>query len=477
MAFEKRDLKKKSQDMSAWYTDVILKSELADYAPVKGCMVIRPYGYAIWEGIQKYLDGLIKFRGVQNAYFPLFIPESFLNKEKEHVEGFSPQMAVVTYAGGEELKEKLVVRPTSETVMYEMYKQWTRSYRDLPILINQWNNVVRWEKRTYLFLRTSEFLWQEGHCAHASHDESMEIVLWALKVYGDIYQNLLALYGVAGVKSESEKFAGAAKTYTYEMLMPDGKALQGCTSHDLGQNFAKAFDWTVLDKGGERLYPWQNSWGLSTRSIGGLVMGHGDDAGLVLPPKVAPIQVVIIMIPGSSESTYRFTKEITSKLEEAGVRVKWDVSENESAGYKFNKWELKGVPIRMEIGDKETTGDSVTVVRRDDGQKLLVSKGESSSVILSLIDRIQDSMLSKHKSFTEANTRRADSYDEFKKIMVGPKGFISAFWCESPECELKIKEETKASNRCLPLSAKEEKGKCVYCGKEAKYRWLFAQAY
>ncbi len=477
----KKYIASKTENFSDWYTDVILKAELADYSPVKGCMVIRPYGYAIWEEIQKYLDKLIKDSGVDNAYFPIFIPESYLNKEKEHVAGFSPETAVVTFAGGEELKEKMVVRPTSETIMYEMYKRWTQSYRDLPILINQWNNVVRWEKRTHLFLRTSEFLWQEGHCAHGTYEESMERVFWALGAYVDTYQNLLALYGIAGVKSESEKFAGADKTFTYEMLMPDGKALQGCTSHDLGQNFAKAFGWTVTGKDGNPLYPWQNSWGLSTRSIGGLIMGHGNDDGLTLPPNVAPKQVVVVLIPGTSESVYKYSKEVYSAVSEK-FRSEWDPRENETAGFKFNKWELKGVPVRIEVGEKEEQGKTVTVVRRDTSEKISFGFDELMAKLGSLLDEIQENLLKAHKKFTVENTHEASSYEEFKKIMGGPRGFINAFWCENPECEARIKGETKATTRCLPVDtttgeAKEEKGKCVYCGDNAVHRWLFAQAY
>jgi prolyl-tRNA synthetase len=471
--FDKKLLKKKSENLSDWYTDIILKAKLADYAPVKGCMVIRPYGYALWEGVQHYMDPLIKEHDVENAYFPLFIPESFINREKEHVEGFAPHMAVVTIAGGEELKDRLVVRPTSETIMYQMYKQWTQSYRDLPIRINQWNNVVRWEKRTYLFLRTSEFLWQEGHCAHATHEESQKTVRWALDTYIDTYQNLMALYGVAGVKSESEKFAGADQTYTYEMLMPDGKALQGCTSHDLGQNFAKAFDWFVQDKTGQKLYPWQNSWGFSTRSIGGLIMTHSDDSGLILPPAIAPVQVVIIPIPGASEATAKFALEQKRELKEAGIRVKCDETEGESVGFKFNKWEVRGVPVRLEIGDKEAAEGVVTMLRRDTMEKSKVKISEVAKVLTTM----QTELLARHKKFTEEHTHVVDSYDEFKTIMSSVRGFLSAFWCEDKACELSIKKETKATTRCLPLDAKEEKGTCIYCGKEAKHRWLFAQSY
>lgn len=471
----KKFLAKKSENISDWYTDVILKSELADYAPVKGCMVIRPYGYAIWEGIQKYLDALIKQKGVNNAYFPIFIPESYLNKEKEHVEGFAPHLAVVTIAGGEELKEKLIVRPTSETIMYEMYKKWAQSWRDLPILINQWNNVVRWEKRTYLFLRTSEFLWQEGHCAHATHEESMSFVLWALDSYKKTYQDILSLYGLAGVKSESEKFAGADKTFTYEILMPDGKALQGCTSHDLGQNFAKAFDWKVQGQKGEDLYPWQNSWGLSTRSIGGLIMAHGEDNGLVLPPKIAPTQIVIIPIPGSQNSL-KLAENLLNQLQEE-FKCELDNRFGETAGFKFNKWELKGVPIRIEIGEKEVTENKVTITRRDTGEKIFSSLDGGSRILKEILDDIQKNLLEKHKKFTEENTHAVNSYDEFKEIMKISRGFIKAFWCENAGCEAKIKEETKASTRCLELDAKEESGVCVYCAKKAFHRWIFAQSY
>jgi len=478
MAFEKKELKKKSENISEWYTDVILKAELADYAPVKGCMVIRPYGYAIWEGIQQFMDSLYKEHGVQNAYFPLFIPEKLLNREKEHVVGFAPHMAVVTIAGGEELKEKLIVRPTSETIMYEMYKKWAHSWRDLPILINQWNNVVRWEKRTYLFLRTSEFLWQEGHCAHTTHKESLETVLWALGVYQKTYNELLGMYGIAGIKSETEKFAGAKTTYTFETLMPDGKALQACTSHDLGQNFSKAFDWTVLDQKGEKLHPWQNSWGYSTRSIGGLILSHGDNAGLVLPPAIAPIQVVIIPIPGSSEGVFNYARQIEDELSNMTfsgkqIRCLLDIKEGETAGFKFHKWELKGVPLRIEIGERELKDKRLQASSRDILQRIEL-KVESVSAYLK---DIQNRMYEKHKKFTEDNTHKVDSFTEFKDIMTTRRGFIQALWCEDKFCEAKIKEETKASTRCLPLDAKEEKGECIYCKKPASHRWHFALSY
>ena len=474
--FDKKGVTKKSVNISEWYNDAVLRAELADYAPVKGCMVIRPYGYALWESIQSFLDKLIKGKGVQNAYFPIFIPEKFLEKEKEHVEGFSPQLAVVTIAGGEELKERLVVRPTSETVMYDMYKKWTHSWRDLPILINQWNNIVRWEKRTYLFLRTSEFLWQEGHCAHLTPPENMETVLWALHSYEKTYNELMAMYGVAGVKSDSEKFAGGDKTYSFEMLMPDGKALQACTSHDLGQNFAKAFDWTVLDKTGQKIYPWQNSWGFSTRSIGALILAHGDDQGIVLPPNIASIQVVIIPIKLTADILI-YCSNLKDDLENDGIRVKVDNRDTKTVGWKFNEWELKGVPIRIELGDNELKSNELTLSRRDDSNEIKIQKSKSKFQIKEILDKIQKSLFEKMKKFTLANTHSVDSYDEFKKIMETTRGFIKALWCENPDCEKKIKEETKATNRILPLDTKEEKGSCIYCKKAARNRWLFAQAY
>lgn len=462
-------------NLSEWFNDVVLKSELADYAPVKGCMVIRPYGYAIWEGIQQFMDKLIKDRGVKNAYFPLFIPMHFLEKEKDHVAGFAPELAVVTVGGGEELVEKLAVRPTSETIMYEMYKKWTSSWRDLPILVNQWCNIVRWEKRTYLFLRTSEFLWQEGHCAHATHEENMDTVMWALDMYEKTYHDLLAVYGIKGRKSNSEKFAGAGDTYTLESLMPNGKSLQSCTSHDLGQNFSKSFDWSVQGKTGEKIYPHQNSWGFSTRSIGGLIMAHGDPNGLVLPPQIAPIQVIILPIPGHNKAAAA-SQEIFRQLK-SRYRVEIDDREGETAGFKFNKWELKGVPLRIEIGDRDVDTGSVIIYRRDIGEKQTVSLDNLVSVVADLLTDIQTNLFNKHKKFTQEHTFKADTYDEFKNIMNTTRGFISAHWCENPECEAKIKSDTKATTRCLPLDAPEENGSCVRCGAKSTHRWLFGLSY
>ncbi len=471
----KKFIKLKSEDLSEWYNDLVVKAELADYSPVKGCMVIRPYGYSIWEKIHDFMNPFIKEKGVQNAYFPLFIPESFLKKEKEHVEGFAPELAVVTHGGGQKLTENLIVRPTSETIMYEMYKKWTQSWRDLPVMMNQWCNVVRWEQRTYLFLRTSEFLWQEGHCAHATDEENQDMIQWALNLYKKTYNDLLAIYGITGVKSNSEKFAGAGKTYCIEALMPNGKALQAGTSHDLSQNFAKSFDWSVQDQNGAKLYPYQNSWGMSTRSIGGLIMVHGDDNGLVFPPQVAPVQVVIVPIPGHQKAA-KLANDIFAKIK-SNYRCKIDDIEGETAGFKFNKWEMKGIPVRIEIGDKEADVESVIVVRRDTLEKQTIKVTELTKTIDNLIIDIQNSLLEKHKKFTQGNTFKVDSYDEFKKIMSTTRGFISAHWCENSECEAKIKQDTKATTRCLPDGQPEEDGVCVYCGKPSKHRWLFAQSY
>ena len=472
--FEKKKLIKKSENFSAWYQDVILKAELADYAPVKGCMIIRPYGYAIWENIQKIFDGMIKKVGVKNAYFPLFIPEHFLKKEKEHVEGFSPVVAVVTVGGGEKLEEKLIIRPTSETIMYSMYAKWLKSWRDLPILINQWNNIVRWEKRTYLFLRTTEFLWQEGHTVHETHEEALKEVECILDKYVHLYREYFAIDGIAGKKSESEKFPGAKDTYTYEMLMPDGKALQGCTSHDLGQNFAKVFNIKFLGRDGKQQIPWQTSWGLSTRSIGALVMVHGDDNGLVLPPCLSPIQIIIIPVL-KNDLLIKEAEKIQEELKD--FRVEIDLRDGHSFGWKINDWELRGVPLRIELGEKEVKEKIFTLVRRDNFEKIKIKKDNLKKEIKLILDSIQKSLLERSRKFIKENTHSANDYVEFRKIMKSKKGFIRAFWCEDEKCEAKIKEETKATIRCLPLDTKEEIGKCVYCNKPAKRKWIFAQAY
>ncbi|HEY4496066.1 MAG TPA: proline--tRNA ligase [Candidatus Paceibacterota bacterium] len=474
--FAKRDLPKKSENLSDWYNKIILMAELADYGPAKGTMIYRPYGFAIWELVQKEMDRLIKERGVDNGYFPLFIPESLLKKEQAHVEGFSPELAVVTIGGGEELSEKLVVRPTSETIMYDAYSRWIHSWRDLPLMINQWNNVVRWEKRTYLFLRTTEFLWQEGHTAHATHDEAWDMVRWAMDMYQKVYRELFAMPGYVGRKSESEKFAGADTTLSFESLMPEGKALQSCTSHDLGQNFSKAFNISFLNSEGATEHVWQTSWGLSTRSIGGLIMMHGDDAGLVLPPRLAPVQVIVLPVR-TEEKILISCEEVAETLRESGVRIKVDSLDNESLGSKINKWELKGVPLRIEIGMREIDQGTITAVRRDTGEKLNFLRDNLKTEMQTLLSRVQDNLYQKAEEFLKENTRSVDTYDEFKKTLSINRGFLSAFWCEGAECEAKIKEETKATTRCLPLDTEGQDGICVYCGAKAKHRWLFGQAY
>lgn len=475
---EKKQLIKKSEDFTGWYTDVILKSDLADYAPVKGCMIIKPYGYAIWENIQKVLDAKIKEAGVKNAYFPLLIPESLLKKEKEHVEGFSPELAVVTIGGGKKLKEKLIVRPTSETIIYEMYSQWIKSWRDLPMMMNQWCNVVRWEMRTRPFLRTIEFLWQEGHTCHETHEESLNKVNWALDTYVNLYKDVLAVDGLSGQKSESEKFPGADTTFTFEMMMPDGKALQGCTSHDLGQNFAKVFNISFLDKEGKKKMPWQTSWGLTTRSIGALIMAHGDDSGLVLPPKLAPIQIIIIPIIQSKSDDQDIVKavqELKDILKD--YRVEADFRKEYSVGWKFNEWELKGVPLRIELGPKEVQEKKVTLARRDNFQKYTFPLGELKEQVGKILEEIQKNLFAKSSLLLNDSISEAVDYKEFKDIIKNKKGFLRAFWCEDPKCEASIKEETKATTRLLPKNTPKEKGKCIYCGKEAERKWIFAQAY
>lgn len=482
--FEKKAITKKSINFSEWYNDVVLQAELADYSPVKGCMVIRPYGYALWENIQKNLDQAIKAAGVENAYFPLFIPISYLEKEKEHVKGFSPELAVVTIGGGEELAEKLVIRPTSETVIYSMFAKWIQSWRDLPLKVNQWCNIVRWEKRTYLFLRTTEFLWQEGHTVHATHEEAKQEVQRALTMYRDIFEQYLAMPGIVGKKSPFDKFPGAVDTLAFESLMPDGKALQSGTSHDLGQNFAKAFGVKFQDEKGVLEYGWQTCWGFSTRTIGGLIMLHGDDQGLVLPPEIAPIQVVIIPIYKSDNNHQVLQKanQLKEQLQKE-FRVKLDNRPGYSLGYKINDWELKGVPLRIEIGEKEILNAQFKVVKRltrGAQRELYLSSNEELNLkIDKLLKELQNDLYIRAKELLTKRTYIIDSWQEFKTIMFdkNKKGFLKAFWCEKQECEQQIKKETKASTRCLPLDAREESGRCVYCGKPAKHRWIFAQAY
>lgn len=474
-----KSITKKSKDISGWYNDVIEKAKLAEHGPVKGTVILRPKGFALWEAIQKNLDIRIKNLGAQNAYFPLFIPYSFLQREKEHVKGFSPELAVVTHGGGEKLKEPVVVRPTSETIMYDAFSRWIQSFRDLPLIINQWNNVVRWEKRPYYFLRTTEFLWQEGHSVHVSNETAQKMVEDALKMYVEFYQETLGIYGYAGKKSTSEKFAGADMTLTYEILAPDGKIVQGCTSHNLGENFAKAFKIQFQDDKGKQQFVSQTCWGLSTRSIGVLIMVHGDDNGLILPPQMAPLQVVIIpIITKFSDNVQinKLTREIYELLESHNIKVKLDNSD-QSAGWKFNQYDLEGVPIRIEIGPQEAARKEVSIKLRDGNSYPSVKVEDAAETVEKLLEQLQITLLSKSREFTKDNTRQADTYSQFKEIMNTTRGFIEAFWCEDPNCEAKIKEETKATTRCLPLGSIEANGECVYCKKNAKFRWLFGQSY
>jgi prolyl-tRNA synthetase len=464
-------LTKQSEDFSKWYNDVVLKAGMADYSPVKGCMIIKPYGYAVWENIQKAMDIKIKELGAENAYFPLFVPERFFKKEAEHVEGFNPQVAWVTHGGGKKLEEKLAIRPTSETVMYDAFKNWIQSYRDLPLKINQWANIVRWEMRTRLFLRTMEFLWQEGHTAHATEKEADEMAQAALKMYRDFAEEYLAIYSISGKKTDAEKFAGANYTLTFEALMKDGKALQMGTSHQLGQNFSKSFGIEFLDEKGKKNNVWQTSWGVSTRMIGAIIMAHGDDKGLVLPPKIAQYQVVIIPII-SDTKVKSFVSKIEKILKDKKIRFLVDNKE-QSPGWKFNEWELKGAPLRLEIGPKEAKENMITYVLRDELKKNSISLKQFNPE--KLLDEMQKRLFVKSKKFTEDNTREAKSYDEFKKILKEKGGFIKAHWCGDAKCEKKIQDETKATIRCIPFE-KNKVGKCIKCGKEGK-EVLFAKAY
>ncbi len=481
--FEKKLLTKKSKNIPRWYTEVIQLAELADYGPVRGTMVIRPYGYAIWEFCQREFDKRIAVEGVQNAYFPLFIPMHLLEKEKEHVKGFSPELAIVTHGGGKKLEEPLAVRPTSETIMYEMYAKWINSWRDLPLKINQWNNVVRWEKRTYFFLRTLEFLWQEGHTAHATKKEAEEMALFAIKVYRELYKEVFAMPGLVGLKSQAEKFAGADHTYTIEFLMPDGKVLQGATSHHLGDNFSRGFDIKYQNKDGKTVFVQQTSWGLSTRSIGGMILMHGDDRGLVLPPKLAPIKVAIIPILGKKDQEIlKYCAKIKKVIEEKQSvfpgKVEIDDNPEKSFGWKVNRAEIRGIPLRITIGPREFQERVVSINSRiDEVGGCLARTSDVAAKVEELLEKIQEIIYQKAKNFLNTNIRKVDNYNDFKEVIEKQRGFIQAFWCESPECERKIKEETKASTRLLPLDASRQSGKCIYCGNVAEKTWYFGQAY
>ncbi|MBI4138070.1 MAG: proline--tRNA ligase [Candidatus Wildermuthbacteria bacterium] len=471
----------RAEDYSQWYLDVIESAELAEHAPVRGCMTIRPNGYAIWERIQRVLDEEFKNTGVQNAYFPLFIPESFFKKEAEHVKGFAPEIAVVTRAGGKELEEPLAVRPTSETIIGEAFSRWIQSHRDLPVLLNQWVNVVRWEMRTRLFLRTSEFLWQEGHTAHATEEDAEKRTLQMLEIYRKFAEEVMAVPVIAGIKSDSERFAGAIRTYTIEAMMQDGRALQSGTSHNLGQNFGKAFDVTFLDEKGERHFVWQTSWGVSTRLIGGLIMTHSDDKGLVLPPKMASRKVVIIPIfkeDGDEKARVtRSCKEIADALAFLGREAFVDNRDQHTPGAKFHEWEKKGIPVRIEVGPKDVEKGEAVLVRRDTGEKTPVPVLEIKARVEALLEDMQKNLFDRALEFQKAKSHRVDSYEKFKTILETAPGFLYAHWCGKAECEKIVKEETQATIRCIPFEEKEEPGACVKCGVTSKKRVLFAKAY
>lgn len=472
-----KEVTSREEDYSQWYLDVILKTEMVDYAPVKGCMVIRPYGFTLWENMQALLDKKIKDTGHKNAYFPLFIPESLLQKEADHVEGFAPEVAWVTHGGNEKLAERLVVRPTSETIICSMYAKWIQSWRDLPVLINQWCNVVRWEKTTRPFLRTSEFLWQEGHTAHRTEEEAQKETLKMLEVYREFVEEDLAIPVITGLKTEKEKFAGALRTYTIEALMGDGKALQSGTSHNLGQHFAKVFDITFLDQDDQLKYVWQASWGVSTRLIGAIIMVHGDNRGLKIPPKVAPVQVVVIPImPKKTRETV--LEKAQGLLDRFRGKFRMEIDYRDySPGWKFNEWEMKGVPLRLEIGPKDIEKGQVVLVRRDTGEKAFVKEEDLESTIEKLLVEIQENMFQMALEFRSQNTTQCEDYKEFKKIIADRRGFVRANWCGHGECEEKIKEDTKATIRCIPLGEEKMQGRCLCCGEEAKETVYFARAY
>ena len=469
----------RSEDFSRWYLDVVRRAELADYSPVKGCMVIRPYGYAIWELIQQALDSRFKATGHVNAYFPLFIPESLLRQEAAHVEGFAPQVAWVTQGGAEELEERLVVRPTSEAIIGVMYAKWIQSWRDLPLLLNQWANVVRWEKVTRPFLRTTEFLWQEGHTAHETEAEAEEEALRMLGVYKDFAERELAMPVIEGRKSESEKFAGAVHTYSLEALMGDARALQIGTSHHLGQNFAKVFDITFQARDKSVQHVWQTSWGMSMRLVGGVIMMHGDDSGLILPPNIAPYQVVIVPIPrGNWQATVLPQAEaIRDELTAAGVRVRLDARDAYTPGWKFAEWELRGVPLRLEIGPRDIEKSQVMLVRRDNRAKAPVTRAQLAARVSQLLREIQQALFDRARQFLDDRTTRIDSYDEFKQTMEGRPGFVMAPWCGQAACEAAIKADTQATIRSLPMNGADVTGQCVRCDAPAREAAYFAKAY
>lgn len=489
-----KELTSRSENYSQWYNELVVKADLAENSAVRGCMVIKPYGYAIWEKMQAELDRMFKETGHVNAYFPLFIPKSFFSKEADHVEGFAKECAVVTHyrlkndPNGKgvvvdpdaKLEEELIVRPTSETIIWNTYKNWIQSYRDLPILCNQWANVVRWEMRTRLFLRTAEFLWQEGHTAHATKEEALKETETMVNVYADFAEKFMAVPVIKGAKSENERFAGALETYTIEALMQDGKALQSGTSHFLGQNFAKAFDVKFANRDGKEDYVWATSWGVSTRLMGALVMAHSDDNGLVLPPKLAPFQVVIVPIYRKEEQLAEINDkvdEVIAKLKAKGISVKYDNQDTKKPGWKFAEYELKGVPVRLALGPRDLENGTVEVARRDTLTKEVVSLDNIDEYVANLLEDIQQNIFQKALDYRAAHTTPVDTYDEFKEVLTTKGGFVLAHWDGTPETEQKIKEETKATIRCIPFDGEKEEGKCIYTGNPSSQRVLFALAY
>ncbi|MEI7980778.1 MAG: proline--tRNA ligase [Bacteroidota bacterium] len=489
-----KDFSTRSENYSQWYNELVIKADLAENSAVRGCMVIKPYGYAIWERIQAVLDKKFKETGHVNAYFPIFIPKSFFSREASHVEGFAKECAVVTHyrlknsPDGKgivvdedaKLEEELIVRPTSETIIWDTYKNWIKSYRDLPVLINQWANVVRWEMRTRLFLRTTEFLWQEGHTAHATQEEAIKEAETMLGVYADFAENWMSIPVIKGTKSPSERFAGAIETYAIEALMQDGKALQAGTSHFLGQNFAKAFDVKFLNKENQLDFVWATSWGVSTRLMGALIMSHSDDHGLVLPPKLAPIQVVIVPVFKTAEQLDQISRSvipIKKALEAKGVSVKYDDRDTQKPGWKFSEYEFKGVPVRLTVGPRDIEQGTIEIARRDTLEKEVFQMQDIENKVIHLLDHIQQNLYHRALSFRENNTFRVDSWDEFRNVLDDKGGFISAHWDGTAETEEKIKEETKATIRVIPLNNKMESGRCVYTGKPSGQRVIFARAY
>ena len=473
-----KEITSKDEDFSRWYVDVVRKADLADYSSIKGCMVIKPYGYELWENIRNSLDKRIKDTGHKNAYFPLLVPESLLQREAEHVEGFAPEVAWITHGGDDELEERLAIRPTSEAIIGDTFSQWIESWRDLPLLINQWANIVRWEKVTRLFLRTREFLWQEGHTAHATAEEAEVETLKMLEVYREFSENVLATPVLMGRKTESQKFPGAVHTYTVEALMSNGWALQMGTSHNLGQHFAKVFDIQYLDQNQQQQYVWQTSWGVSTRLIGGVIMTHGDNSGLILPPKIAPVQAIIVPILFDKTREQVLTKvdQLLGSLSD-GLRVEADVRDEYTPGWKFNEWEMKGVPLRIEVGPRDIKNEQVVLVRRDTREKMIVKETDLQSEMEKHLADIQVNLFQQAKEFRDKNTHEVQDFKEFEAIMDSGRGFIHTNWCGSAECEDEIQSRTSATIRCIPLQDEAPTGQCVFCGKEGKYMVYFAKAY